>query len=97
MGTLSIFVVRVISADASTTDSVERLRDSVFGNGADGSADPVTMRSQYLACSYDQLEFVEANDRDGTNSNIRNGAFERTIYCVLSGLIYCIFPGDRRT
>ena len=76
-GTRSVLVVRVIAMDASTTQSVERLSDSVFGNGANGPADPVTMRSQYLACSYDQLEFVEANDRDGTSTNIRNGTCEK--------------------
>ena len=96
-GTRSVLVVRVVAADTSTTQSVERLSNSVFGNGADGSVDPVTMRSQYLDCSYNQLEFVEATDRDGTDINIRNGACERTRYCVSSGLIYCIFPGERRT
>jgi hypothetical protein len=72
-GQRSVLVVRVIATDATTTASVERLSDSVFGNGADGSVDPVTLRSQYLACSHDALEFVEAADRDGTNIQIRNG------------------------
>ena len=45
-GTRSVLVVRVVAADTSTTQSVERLSNSVFGNGADGSVDSVTMRSQ---------------------------------------------------
>ena len=73
MGTLSIFVVRVISADASTTAPAERLGDSVFGNGADGSADPVTPRSQYVDCSYSQLESVEVTARNGINTNLCTG------------------------
>jgi len=77
-GPRSVLVVRVIASDAETTASVERLSDSVFGNGADpnaDSADPVTLRSQYKACSHDQLDFVPAGDRDGNSTNIRNGEF----------------------
>jgi len=79
MGTRSVLVVRVVAKDKSTTATVERLSDSVFGNGADGSVDTVTMRSQYLACSYDQLDFVEADDRNGRDINIRNGAVTVTV------------------
>ena len=76
-GTRSVLVVRVQHAtDASTSASAERLSDSVFGNGADGSVDPVTLKSQYSACSYNQLTFVEAADRTGnTGTLIRDGTF----------------------
>ena len=82
MGSKSVLVVRVVSSDGAPTQSVERLSDSVFGNGVDGGADAVTLRSQYLDCSYDQLEFKEATDQDGANINIRNGtfAFQEVIY-----------------
>ena len=72
-GKKSVLVVRVKAANSETTDSELRLSDSVFGNGFDGSTDPVTLRSQYKACSYGQLEFEEAENKDGTNINIRNG------------------------
>ena len=78
-GTRSVLVVRVIASDGQTTASEARLSDSVFGNGADGSVDPVTLKSQYSACSYGALNFVEAADRDGTSTNIRNGAVTVTV------------------
>ena len=72
-----MLVVRVQHAtQASTTATVERLSDSVFGNGVDGSDDPVTLKSQYSECSYGALNFVEAANRNGnTGTNIRNGTF----------------------
>ena len=76
-GTRSVLVVRVQHAtDASTSASAERLSDSVFGNGADGSVDPVTLKSQYSECSYGQLTFIEAADRTGnTGTLIQNGTY----------------------
>ena len=82
-GTRSVLVVRVIAADSQTTASELRLSDSVFGNGVDGSVDTVTLRSQYLACSYDQLNFVQAADRDGNSINIRNGTFMIMIHVCI--------------
>jgi len=72
-GDRSVLVVRVIAADGQTSASEARLSDSVFGNGADGSVDPVTLKSQYSACSYGALNFNEVADRDGASINIRNG------------------------
>ena len=76
-GTRSVLVVRVQhTTDASTSASAERLSDSVFGNGADGSVDPVTLKSQYSECSYNQLTFIEATDRTGnTGTLIQNGTY----------------------
>lgn len=75
-GTYTVLVVRVIAPDGETTDSLDRLSDSVFGNGND----PVTLASQYSACSYGQLNFVKADDKSSTNSsiasNITNGVVE---------------------
>ena len=74
-GMRSVLVVRVIAADSQTTASEQRLSDSVFGGLSDdgSTSDPTTLKSQYLACSYGQLNFVMAPDRDGTSINIRNG------------------------
>ena len=79
-GTKSVLVVRVIASDASTTDTVERLSDSVFGNNADGNgADAANLASQYDACSHGKLTFVEAPDRTGTDISIVNGATTVTV------------------
>ena len=67
---------------SETTASELRLSDSVFGNGVDGNVDSVTLRSQYKACSHDQLNFEEADDRDGKIINIRNGTYVRVLYVL---------------
>ena len=81
-----VLVVRVQHAtDASTSATVGRLSDSVFGNNADGNgADPVTLKSQYDACSYGQLNFIEAIDRNGnTGVNIRNGNGTFSLFIII--------------
>ena len=90
-GTRSVLVVRVQHAtDASTSASAERLSDSVFGNGADGSVDPVTLKSQYSACSYNQLTFVEAADRTGnTGTLIQNGTLYMLL-CYMCSYVICV-------
>jgi hypothetical protein len=79
-GTKTVLVVRVIASDASTTDTVERLSDFVFGNNADGNgADAANLRSQYAACSHDKLLFAEAPARTGASISIANGATTVTV------------------
>ncbi len=74
-GTRTVLVVRVVASDATTTASLDRLSDSVFG----GVNDTVTLASQYAACSHGQLNFVKAPDRTGISTNIVNGAVEVTV------------------
>ena len=75
-GTKTVLVVRVIASDSAPTASINRLSDSVFGNNADGDgSDLVNLRSQYKACSYDQLNFIEATPRTGISVNIVNGMY----------------------
>jgi hypothetical protein len=73
-GNRSVLVVRVEAADASTGFTTLQLSDSVFGT----SGDPVNLKSQYLACSHNKLNFVPASDRvkvsGATGSNISAGA-----------------------
>ena len=83
-GTRSVLIVRVIAAGGSvaTTASQDRLSDSIFGNGLDGTVDPVTLKSQFADCSNNQLNFVPTADRSsvlaGTPS-ITNGSTTVTI------------------
>ena len=51
IGTESILVVRVIASNANTTLSEQELSDNIFGTGNDA----VNLKSQYAACSHDQL------------------------------------------
>ena len=63
-GTRSVLVVRVVAADASTSFTQAQLSNYVFGT----SGDSFNLKSQYDACSYDQLNFVPATnppDRTG--------------------------------
>lgn len=65
-GGVSVLIVRVQAANAATTFSENQLSDSVFRNNADGNgSDPVTLRSQYFACSHGKLRFRPANSRVG--------------------------------
>ena len=70
IGTRTVLVVRVIATNDSTTANEATLSDGVFGT----SGDPVNLKSQYAACSRDQLIFNKANDRTGnTGRKISNG------------------------
>ena len=46
-------MVRIIAADDQTTFTEQQLSNAVFGT----SGDPVNLKSQYRACSYNQLLF----------------------------------------
>jgi len=61
VGERSVLVVRVELGDSLPTNSEEQLSASVFGN----DLDPVNLSSQFKACSYGQLTFVKALDREG--------------------------------
>lgn len=52
-GNRSVLVVRVKAEDSRTTVSLKELSDSVFGT----NGDPVTLASQFDACSYGKLTF----------------------------------------
>jgi len=83
-GTRSALVVRVVASNAAPTLSEATLSDSVFGNGADGTVDPVSMKSHFKTCSHGQLDFVEAADRDGRTVKIRNGMCEAICFKINS-------------
>lgn len=76
-GTRSVLVVRVVASDVAPSLSEATMSNSVFGNGADGTDDPVTMKGHFNTCSHGQLNFVEADDRDGETILIRNGMREK--------------------
>jgi len=73
-GNRSVLVVRVEAANASTGFTTLELSDSVFGTYGDA----VNLKSQYLACSHNKLNFVPANSRakvsGASGSNILDGA-----------------------
>ena len=67
-GTKTVLVVRVVANDSSTTASADQLSDSVFGT----NGDLVNLKTQYAACSHNQLQFQPA-----TGNGITNG---KTVY-----------------
>ena len=72
-GTRSALVIRVVTSDNVPAGSEAYLSNQVFGNGADGTVDPVTMKSHFDTCSIGQLKIVEAADRNGKTLRIRKG------------------------
>ena len=76
-GTSDVLVLRVIANDASTSASVASLSDSVFGT----SGDPMNVKSQFGACSYDKLTLNPA-----TGTGITNGVGEVNIDMNIAGV-----------
>jgi hypothetical protein len=79
-GTRSALVVRVVTSDKAPPGSEAYLSNNVFGNGADGRVDPLTMKSHFDTCSIGQLKIVEAADRNGKTLRIQKGKFNYTHY-----------------
>ena len=75
-GTRSALAIRVIASGVVTSVSEATLSNRVFGSGADGTVDPITMKSHFNTCSHGQLNFVQAANRDGRTLRIRNGKRE---------------------
>ena len=92
----SVLVVHVDASDASTTASQEALSDSVFGNDADGNgADTVNLKSQYNACSYGKMQFVEATAKSSIDArpNIING--KKSFICLFVPLVSLVTSHTR--
>jgi hypothetical protein len=68
-GLKTVLVIRVKATNSVTTSSEAQLADDVFGDNGDVN----NLRSQYLACSYGQLEFQKTQNRNGRTTNIRSG------------------------
>jgi hypothetical protein len=61
-GIKPVLAVRVIGADNSTTASMVEISDSIFGT----AGDPVNLKSQYAACSFNKLNVTPAPGFAGT-------------------------------
>jgi len=70
----SILVLRGNGIDSRMTYAVEELSDSIFGT----SGDPINLRSQYSACSYNQVIF-KPTTRDGTLNGVYDVTLKRSI------------------
>lgn len=68
-GRKTVLVIRVKATNSVTTASEAQLADDVFGDNGDVN----NLRTQYLACSYGQLEFQKTQNRNGRTTDIRNG------------------------
>lgn len=75
-GSRSALAIRVVASGVATSVSEATLSNRVFGSGADGTVDPITMKSHFNTCSHGQLNFVQAANRDGRTLRIRNGKRE---------------------
>jgi hypothetical protein len=68
-GTKKVLVVRIAASDKGASMSAAELSDSVFGT----SGDKVNLRTQYLACSHNQLDLQPADDRTAGSTRIKDG------------------------
>ena len=67
VGVRRVLVVRVVAADGQSTSTEQQLSNAVFGT----SGDLVNLKSQYRACSYNQLLFEPVSEIgvvDGTTT-----------------------------
>lgn len=81
-GIKDTLVLRVGAPDADTTASLSELSDSVFGT----SGDPVNLRSQYKACSSNQLDFAPVNGMSSSGVQVSNGAYQVSISQTVTGV-----------
>lgn len=84
-GRKTVLVIRVQATNRATSPSESQLASDVFGDNGDVN----NLRSQYLACSHNKMEFAKAADRDGRSTSIRNG-----VVTIHSGTSTSV--GDRR-
>eukprot|EP00980_Cylindrotheca_fusiformis_P025019 scaffold12924_cov107-Cylindrotheca_fusiformis.AAC.1 len=68
-GRRTVLAVRIMASNSAMSVDEGTLANSIFG----GNGDKVNLRSQYLACSHNKLEFVPQSNRNGLTTNIRNG------------------------
>jgi hypothetical protein len=65
-GTKPVLAVRVIGADTSTTASMVEISDSIFGT----AGDPVNLKSQFAACSFNKLNITPTPGFAGTHHGL---------------------------
>jgi hypothetical protein len=80
-GQKSVLVVRVVANDRSTTGSESKLAETVFTDGT-------SLQSQFSACSYGKLNFIEA-----TGNSVTNGVTTVQINTAVSGRTYDSIEG----
>lgn len=69
-GIKTILAVRIIATNSEIPSSEAQLASDIFGG--DG-IDLVNVRSQYLACSHEKLDFQKATSRSGLSASVSNG------------------------
>ena len=77
-----VFVIRADAPDASTGSTMAEISDEVFGTGTD----IVILKSQFAACSYDQLTFEAVDNVNFNGHVISNGVGEVTLNDPVAGL-----------
>jgi len=73
--------IRVVADDEETTSSAAEISDEVFGT----LSDSINLKSQYAACSYDQLIINPFSGTTSTGEAITGGVAEVTISMSVAG------------
>ena len=81
MGTKTVLAIRVIASDKSTSSTENTISDKIFGT----SGDSMNMKSQYAACSYNQLIFQPFNGMTRSGKTVSDGVMTVTIDMNVSG------------
>lgn len=81
-----VLVIRIKGGNAESTRNEVELSDQVFGT----SGDPLNMRSQYAACSYNQMRF---NPSNRVPDKMKDGVYTVTIPNIITGVRDSIIRG----
>ena len=76
-----VFVIRADAPDASTSSSIDEISDKVFGT----YGDILNLKSQFVACSYDEPTFEPVSDTFN-GYNFVSGVGQVTIETSVQGV-----------
>jgi len=75
-GSRKTLVIWIQASDFSTTTPMDDGRDGCLTDEVFGTyGDPINLRSQFKACSFDQLNFVPVNAESTTGVPVHNGVY----------------------
>jgi len=80
-GKKTLIALRIVTLDAETTESLNELRDYIFGTQGKN----FTVTSQILACSYNALNIIPFSGLTKSGQNISNGVAEVQLFINATG------------
>jgi hypothetical protein len=81
-GTKTVLALRVEAPDSTTSSSEVVISDKIFGTGGD----KINLKSQYAACSHDQLNFIAAAG-NGITNGVSTVSIDQTVTGVDNSVV----------